>query len=169
MGQSMRVLVTWGSKRGGTEGIGRILATALEDLGIETVAVSSDGVVDLAGFDAAIIGGALYAGRWPRSVKQFARRHAKALRDIPVWLFSSGPLDDSANINVIPPTSQVNRLIEQTGARGHKTFGGRLKEDARGFPASAMAKNMAGDWRDEVQIREWAKDIAARLPLAVTR
>lgn len=33
----MRVLVTWGSKRGGTEGIGGLLADALEGHGPEVV------------------------------------------------------------------------------------------------------------------------------------
>jgi menaquinone-dependent protoporphyrinogen oxidase len=43
------------------------------------------------------------------------------------------------------------------------TFGGRLSPDARGFPASAMAKQMSGDWRDEEQVRSWAKEITAEL------
>jgi len=46
------------------------------------------------------------------------------------------------------------------------TFGGRLSPDARGFPASAMAKKHSGDWRNRDRIRGWAKDIATALPSA---
>jgi menaquinone-dependent protoporphyrinogen oxidase len=79
-----------------------------------------------------------------------------------VWLFSSGPLDGSAAED-IPPVPQVQELLERIGARGHVTFGGRLSADAKGFPASAMAKTHAGDWRDPERIRGWAADVAMDL------
>ena len=53
--------------------------------------------------------------------------------------------------------------MERTGARGHITFGGRLSPDASGFPASAMAKKHAGDWRDRAQVRQWARTVASQL------
>ncbi|MEZ5143227.1 MAG: hypothetical protein R2726_12020 [Acidimicrobiales bacterium] len=43
------------------------------------------------------------------------------------------------------------------------TFGGRLPADAKGFPASAMAKDHAGDWRDHDQVQAWAGDVAREL------
>lgn len=45
--------------------------------------------------------------------------------------------------------------MSRIGARGHVTFGGRLAADAKGFPASAMAKTRAGDRRDPEQVRHW--------------
>lgn len=57
--------------------------------------------------------------------------------------------------------------MQRVGAQGHATFGGRLARDARGFPASAMAKESAGDWRDAERIRAWAQGIAGALPTAV--
>jgi hypothetical protein len=56
--------------------------------------------------------------------------------------------------------------MERVGALGHVTFGGRLTPDARGFPASAMAKKRSGDWRNPSRIRAWAADIACALPTA---
>jgi menaquinone-dependent protoporphyrinogen oxidase len=53
--------------------------------------------------------------------------------------------------------------MARVGARGHCTFGGRLAPDARGFPASAMARTRAGDWRNQEQIREWAIEVARAL------
>lgn len=162
----MRVLIIWGSKRGGTEGIGRILAARLEARGLDVVATPAHRAPKPRGFDAAVIGGALYANRWHPSVRRFVRRHVKSLRQIPVWLFSSGPLDDSAERTMIPPTDQVSVIAEQIGAKGHVTFGGRLATDVRGFPARALAKEYAGDWRNPELIRSWADQLAAELPHA---
>lgn len=162
----MRVLVTWGSNRGGTEGIARTIADELRTLGIEVAAIPASNVRDLRGYDAAIIGGALYANRWHRDARRLVARHIADLRGIPVWLFSSGPLDTSAENSDIPPPSQVAVLMERIGACGHTTFGGRLSADAKGFPAAAMARKRSGDWRNPDRIRAWAGEVGRALPHA---
>ena len=88
--------LTWGSKHGGTEGITRIIADELETLGVEADLVPASEVRDLHGYHAAIVGGAVYANRWHRDARRLVARHIADLRRIPVWLFSSGPLDASA-------------------------------------------------------------------------
>jgi menaquinone-dependent protoporphyrinogen oxidase len=92
----MRVLVAWGSKRGGTEGIARIIADELRTLGVEAALAPASEVREVRGYGAAIVGGALYANRWHRDARRLVARHIADLRRIPVWLFSSGPLDASA-------------------------------------------------------------------------
>jgi hypothetical protein len=119
------------------------------------------------GFDALIIGGALYANRWPWKARRFVNRNVSALRALPVWMFSSGPLDESADEKAILPTRDVSILAERIGAQGHVTFGGRLEPTAKGFPASAMAKTHGGDWRNVERIRAWAAGIATSLPTAL--
>lgn len=165
----MRVLVTWGSEHGGTEGIGHTLAEALEARGHEVTAVKAREAPPVGAFDAVIVGGALYANRWHGDARRFVQRNVKALGRIPVWLFSSGPLDDSATHTDIAATGQVTVLAERIGAQGHVTFGGFLAKDEQGFPASAMAKEHAGDWRDPAHIRAWATEIADALPDAKPR
>ena len=165
----MRVLVTWGSKRGGTEGIALMIAEALAYQGIDVAALPARQMPRAAGFDAVIVGGALYANRWHPAARRFVSRRAKELRDKPVWFFSSGPLDASADERTIPPSRMVEALMERVGAQGHATFGGRLAPDAEGFPASAMAKQHAGDWRNPERIRAWASTIARELPMARPR
>jgi menaquinone-dependent protoporphyrinogen oxidase len=162
----MRVLVTWGSKRGGTEGIARIIADEFKALGVEAALIPASDVRDLGGYDAAIIGGALYANRWHGDARRLVARHIAGLRCMPVWLFSSGPLDASADGSDIPPPSQVAVLMERIGACGHTTFGGRLSADAKGFPAAAMAKKRSGDWRNPDRIRAWTGEVARALPHA---
>ena len=161
----MRIWIAWGSKRGGTEGIARMLAAQLRTRGHEVITRSA-AESQVRDVDAVIIGGALYASRWHRSACRFVARNEDVLRTVPTWFFSSGPLDDSAARGDIPPTRQVEILMDRVGALGHKTFGGRLAPDARGFPASAMAKKHAGDWRDPAMIEGWADELARALPFA---
>ncbi len=92
----MRVLVTWGSKRGGTAEIASTISDELKAVGVEVALMPASGVRELRGYDAAIIGGALYGNRWHRDARRLVTRHIAGLRRIPVCLFSSGPLDSSA-------------------------------------------------------------------------
>lgn len=162
----MRILITWGSKRGGTEGIARMLGEALHRDGLEVVLRPARQVGRIDGFDAVIVGGALYANRWHRDARTFVTRHLRALHRVPVWMFSSGPLDDSADRAEIAPPAQVQALMERAGALGHRTFGGRLAADAEGLAAREMAKKLAGDWRNPARIAAWADELARALPSA---
>lgn len=143
-----------------------MLAEDLQARGHQVIARSAADIHRVRDVDAVIVGGALYANRWHRAARQFVARNEAVLRTIPTWFFSSGPLDDSAVRGEIAPTRQVEILMERVGALGHKTFGGRLEPDARGFPASAMAKKHSGDWRDPTMIHAWAADLARALPFA---
>ncbi len=159
----MQVLIAYGSKRGGTAGLAEMIGDELAAAGLKTVVLPAREVRTLDGHDSVVIAGALYATRWHGDARRFARRHAAALRVRPVWLVSSGPLDDSAVTGTIPPVRHVARVMSQIGARGQVTFGGRLESTAKGFPASAMAKKKAGDWRDRTQVHTWASRVAEEL------
>jgi menaquinone-dependent protoporphyrinogen oxidase len=161
----MTVLVTYGSTRGGTEGLAATVADALRQEGLAVDVVPAGAVRGIGGYDAVVVGGALYAFRWHRDARRFVKRHTAELRKRPTYFFSSGPLDDSAAHGEIPPVKGVDALMRRVGARGHATFGGRLSPEAKGFPASAMAKKHAGDWRDPEQAGTWARSIAAQLAL----
>ena len=159
----MKVLVAYGSKRGGTAGLAEMIGSAFRALGISAEVRPAREVGDLDGYDAVVVAGALYANRWHRDARRFIRGHRKALYDRVVWLVSSGPLDGSAREGEIAPVPQVAALMELVRAQGHATFGGRLTPDASGFIASRLARSHAGDWRDSTHVDEWVEDIAALL------
>jgi menaquinone-dependent protoporphyrinogen oxidase len=150
----------------GTEGIAGMIADELRACGNEVTTRAANEVTAIEGYDAVLVGGGLYANRWQRDAVRLVNREIESLRRVPVWFFSSGPLDDSADSGTVPPTRQVQALMERVGARGHVTFGGRLSTDVEGFPAKAMAADHAGDWRNEEQIRGWARELASGLATA---
>jgi menaquinone-dependent protoporphyrinogen oxidase len=165
----MRALVVYGSKRGGTAGLAEMVGQAFRDVGHEVdVREGSERFEDLSAYDVVVIGGGLYANRWQKDARRFARRHQDLLRTRPVWLFSSGPLDDSAEKSDIGPTAQVAKAMVSLGARGHETFGGSLAPDVHGFPASSLAKTHAGDFRDRDHVRRWVQGICEELETGPT-
>jgi menaquinone-dependent protoporphyrinogen oxidase len=159
----MKVLVAYGSKRGGTAGLADMIGGELRRAGIEADVRPAHDVGSIHDVGAVVVVGALYASRWHRDARHFTRRYASQLRTLPVWLVSSGPLDDSAVDGAIPPVRQVDALLRRIGARGHVTFGGRLEVGARGFPARAMARKLTGDWRDPDHVHRWVASIAGEL------
>ena len=163
----MHVLVVYGSKRGGTAGLAEMIGDALVADGLMVDVRPALNLGSRTAYDAVIVAGALYASRWHRDARRFVRRNAEVLRGLPVWLVASGPLDASARAGEVPPVRQVARLVERIGARGQVTFGGRLEPDAKGFPASAMAKKVSGDWRDPEQVREFAALVARSMGVSV--
>lgn len=159
----MTILVTYGTKMHGTEGLAGMVADALRTEGFAVDVAPARDVGDVSGYDAVIVGGALYALRWHKDARRFVKHHVDELAERPTYFFSSGPLDDTAAAGDIPPVKGVQALMDQVHARAHVTFGGRLPADAEGFPASSMAKKHAGDWRDGEQVRSWVDSIVPGL------
>jgi menaquinone-dependent protoporphyrinogen oxidase len=162
-----RVLIAYGSKRGSTGEIAKAIAWTLEEMGLEVDVRPAAEVADVGPYGAVVLGGAVYMNRWHRDARRFGRRFAAALRDRPVWLFSSGPLDLTAEERKIPPVEFVANLAERIAARDHATFGGRLASHPSGYAASAMAKQVAGDYRNFAEIRAWASRIGREIGAAV--
>ena len=162
--QPNRILVAYGSKAGSTAGIAEMIGAALREDGFEVEVLPAGRVRDVAGYDAVMLGGALYANRWHRDARRFARRYAGDLRGRPVWLFSSGPLDASPEESPIAPVPGAAEAAKRLGAAGHVTFGGRIGPDASGWIARKMLQNgNGGDFRNESRVRAWAHERAAEL------
>lgn len=147
----MRVLIAYASKMGGTKGLAEMLGDEFARLGHEADVRPAGRVESITEYDAVIVGGALYILRWHADARRFVKRFHTHLAERPVWLFSSGPLDESAGEGGIQPVRFVRKTITRIGARGHMTFGGRLTDESRGLPV--------GDWRDPNQVRGWAEQI----------
>jgi menaquinone-dependent protoporphyrinogen oxidase len=152
----MNVLVTYGSQRGGTAELAGEVAAGIADQDHAVEVRSAEHVEGVQEWDAVVVGGALYAWNWTRDARQFVNRHRRQLGYLPVWFFSSGPLDESASQEQIQPTWPVRRLIDAVGARGHTTFGGRLEDPS-------MSQLPQGDWRDFDAARDWGREIGGEL------
>ncbi|MFB7169965.1 flavodoxin domain-containing protein [Streptomyces sp. NPDC056254] len=164
---SKRVLVAYGTTHGATAGIAEQIGKTLREDGLDAVVVPAGDVDDVRNYDAVVLGGAIYAGHWSGKAKRCAERNADLLRHRPVWLFSSGPLDRSAEERDIPPVPAVARQMQLIGAREHKTLGGSLTARTPGLLARSMLRQgKGGDFRDPDRIQTWAHHISAELSAA---
>mgnify|MGYP001035977263 FL=1 len=158
------VLVAYGTTNGSTAGIAEAVAGVLSKEGLVVDTAPAATVTDVGSYDAVVVGGALYAGRWHKDARRFLRRHRRALAERPLWLFSSGPLDASASEKDIPAVPGVRRAMVRLDARGHVTFGGCLQEGAKGRIARMIVRNgKGGDFRDFPEIEAWAARVADEL------
>ncbi|MFF8925904.1 flavodoxin domain-containing protein [Streptomyces longwoodensis] len=162
-----KVLITYGTTNGSTAKIAEAVAEVLRKEGLTAEARPAPSVASIETYDAVVVGGALYTGRWHRDARRFVRRHRRALAERPLWFFSSGPLDASASQRDTPPVSGVRRAMDRLGARAHVTFGGCLEESARGRAARMILRSgKGGDFRDFPAIEAWAERIAEELTAA---
>jgi len=163
----MTVLVAYASKRGSTAEIAETVAATLRREGLKVCLETAGDVGSLERFDAVVLGSAVYMKRWRGDARHFLKKHRKALRQMPFWVFSSGPVGDPARDDPAwsePPS--VVAKVEEMGSRGHVVFGGRVPAEPRGFMERAMVDGTPKQYRDRRdwdEIRAWAKQVASDL------
>jgi menaquinone-dependent protoporphyrinogen oxidase len=160
----MRVLVTYATKYGATAEIAAEVGKALSGAGNEVEVMPLDKVMTAEDYDAVILGSGVYAGHWLKAATRFVKDNETVLSTRPVWLFASGPLGDPPK-----PAQEAVELAqfgEAIGARGHRTFAGKMEKNDLSFVEKAVVaavRGEYGDFRDWGSVLEWAAQIADEL------
>jgi menaquinone-dependent protoporphyrinogen oxidase len=166
----MKVLVICGTRLGATRQIAERIAHRLEEAGLEARSVAPEEIAGDPVADAFVLGSGVYAGRWQKAMARFARSKASTLRQRPVWLFSSGPVGDTAVRSIATESKEAGELRRLLGARDHRVFAGALDRDTvEGSDLNRLERAITrrfipeGDWRDWHSIEAWADEIASAL------
>ncbi len=156
----MKLLVAVASRHGATAEIAARIAEWLEGEHLDVTLAAAGPRTRVAGFDAVVIGSAVYNGRWHDDARAFIEGHAEALRQVPVWLFSSGPLGDPPlPADESPDSFDFARLVD---AHGQRCFPGALDKSKLSLAERAVVVTLRapeGDFRDWDEIRAWAEEI----------
>jgi menaquinone-dependent protoporphyrinogen oxidase len=167
----VKVLVSAASKHGSTDEVARTIAEVLTESGHSAVVAAPETLTSLNGFDAAVIGSAVYYGKWMDAAKTFVDRHAASFDGRPVWLFSVGPLGDPPKPEADPV--DIPALVAKTRAREHRVFTGRLDKGRLSLGEKIIVRGVRaaeGDFRQWDEIRAWAREIAdALVPVGAGR
>jgi menaquinone-dependent protoporphyrinogen oxidase len=160
---TMRILVAYASKHGGTAEIADAIAARLRERGLDVdERPVLDATVDR--HDAVVLGSAVFVGSWMKEATAFAKANAEALARIPVWAFSSGPTDDPGEHAVSEKQhTEIDALLHP---REHRVFGGVLDPATLGFVERRvvkMVKAPIADRRDWDEIRAFGDEIADAL------
>jgi menaquinone-dependent protoporphyrinogen oxidase len=166
----MTVLIAYATVNGST---GEIAEWIGEELRVVGLAADVRPVAEVTGVDeyeAVVVGSAMYMAGWHAEARKFVHWFAGALARRPVWLFSSGPLDTSAEEAELPPGPQAAAILRKVNARGHITFGGKVSKDAHGWLGLVARRieteGRGGDFRNPERVRVWAREIATKLTTA---
>jgi menaquinone-dependent protoporphyrinogen oxidase len=156
-----RMLVTYGSVMGSTAEIAEWIGDELRrtQLDVTVADVATDPSPE--GYRGVVVGSAVYHGQWRPEAVHYLHRHRQTLRRTKLWLFQSGPCGGEGRAT--RPSPRMRWLAYRLQARGPVVFGGNL-DPARAtdkFSSWVTSASVAADYRDEVEIRSWARGIAA--------
>jgi menaquinone-dependent protoporphyrinogen oxidase len=157
-----RVLVVFSSRSGSTAGTADLIASVLGTAGLAVDCRPAGEVADLAAYRAVVLGSGVFVPRRASDGGGFLARHAVALRSLPVWLFSDGPIGggrergDGAAAGSGTAECPAVTVARAIGARGVATFGTLGMPDGDDPVASLLPA-------DAREVRAWARTIAAVL------
>ncbi len=178
----MKVLIAYASRAGSTKEIAEFIGEKLRGRGVEAEVQDVGSARAAGGYDAYVIGSALYMFHWMKDARQFLSKNRDLLAIRPVWLFSSGPVGvqktDSAGRDLrdasVSGPKEIEELKEAARPRDHHVFFGALYgEKLRGGigltyrfmqRSKAVRESMPdGDYRDWQDVATWADSIADSL------
>ena len=168
----MNVIIVVGSKHGSTRAIAEAVGDELRDHGLDVSIADADAAaISLDGYDAAVIGSAVYVGRWMKDARTFLEANRELLGKMPLWLFSSGPLGEASVQS--DDLADVRAFADDVRARDHRVFVGKLDKADLSIAERAAVRIVHvpyGDARKWGEIRSWAENIATELtaPLSST-
>lgn len=160
----MKVLVAHASKHGSTREIAQEVADVLTGRGVDATCVPADEVESVSGYDALVLGAAIYAGSWPKSAKKLVTKVVSEAPKVPSWVFSSGPVGNPLGPAEIP--AGPRELAAKLHLCEHKVLPGALDRSKlslleRGIVGAIKIDD--GDYRDWDAVRDWGGRIADRL------
>jgi len=154
-------LIAVGSRHGATTEIAEFLRDRLLEAGFAPVVRRASEVDSLAGFNAVIVGSAVYRGEWLRSARELAEWVIAVSEGRPMWFFSSGPVTAS-DIEMPAIPSDIAPLLTAPNVHGHRRFGGKIDSNELGPVERIMRPSAApsnGDFRDWYDVHQWAVEL----------
>jgi menaquinone-dependent protoporphyrinogen oxidase len=160
-----RVLVAFAGKHGATAEIAEAIADELRGAGLDVECRPAGDVKHVNGYDAVVLGSAVYMKRWQHEARRLLHKHRDELAARALWIFSSGPFGEHPDPAWAEPPKIVDEA-QKLGVRDHAVFGGRLPTEPKGFIEKAMVRDTppdVADLRDRDEIRRWAHAIAGEV------
>lgn len=164
-----KVLVAFASKHGSTRGIAHAVGGALHACGYDVRVLPAALVRSLDGFDAVVLGSAVYHDHWLWDGRRLLRRVHGQLDGRPAWLFSSGPTGGTPEGEQLVRTAcgpgtdapqTLSKALQGLPVQGHATFAGKVSDRASGMLERDVPR---GDWRSFRQIVSWGRMVGEEI------
>lgn len=160
----MKILLISSSRHGSTDEVAAVIAERLQAARIDVETRRPEDVASVEGYDAFILGSAVYMTKWTPEAVAFTERFHDALKASPVWAFSVG-LSGLPKGKVADPM-RIGPVLLALDPEDHMTFAGRFDPSQLNLRERSIAKlggASEGDYRDWDEVRQWADAIATSL------
>lgn len=164
---SDRILVTYASRFGATQGVAAAIARVVREAGAEADLVPAVDAEDISPYRAVILGSPINNGHWLPSAIEFVNRHRDELKGKPIAYFVVGltlrqdtPKNRAKMAEVIKYLPPVN--LVDTGF-----FAGSVKQIP--WPlrlVRILVNRVTGDLRNWDAIENWTRKLLPRLGVA---
>ncbi|GAP20270.1 flavodoxin domain-containing protein [Leptolinea tardivitalis] len=167
---SEKILVTYATKYGSTQGVAKAIADELQSKGFLIDFYPAREVKSLSGYDAVVLGSPLYIGSFLSDASRFLSRFKSDLERIPCALFVLGPLEKNPRdmVEVQVQLDNIMNRISWFKPMIVEIFTGAMDIEKFRFPDSLLKIMPVGkdnplfktyDGRDWEAIRAWADSL----------
>jgi menaquinone-dependent protoporphyrinogen oxidase len=162
-----KILVSYASKTGFTEGVAEVIGKTLAEGGAEVDVLPLQSVASLEGYRAVVLGSAINGGKWLPEVSSFLQTHQERLRQLPtafflVCLMQANP----ARHPLVGQFLAAERALVKPVAEGRfvggfdtKKFNFLTRLGIRFFTAYCGLGFRTGDFRDPAAVRAWTTSL----------
>ncbi len=164
------ILLAYASRFGSTKEVAEAIASTLRATGAEVDLQPAPDVKGLDGYDAVVLGAAIYNGQWHPDAHGFLSHHQEGLKWVPVAIFALGPLSTSAGAMRNSLRQLDKELLKYPWLKpvAVSMFAGKYDPSKPGL--SFFERLMpASDQRDWDAIRSWAETLPIQLNRVLSR
>jgi menaquinone-dependent protoporphyrinogen oxidase len=165
---SERILVAYASRAGSTAEVAEVVGQILREGGAEVDVYPVGDVHSLAGYDALVLGSAIWVGKPLPEALQFATAQQQALAGLSVAYFilcdtlrEDTPANRATAHGYVTPLEQIKQPVSLGLFAGKKDFS--TVHPLLRWLLKHVVKLPEGDWRDWERIRAWAAALALQL------
>jgi len=158
------ILLAYASRFGSTQEVAETIADTLRETGLEVDLQPMQEVKTLDRYSAVVLGAAIYNAKWNADAHQFVMQHQDALTQLPVAIFTLGPLSSSEAAKRNSRRQLDSELAKYPWLKpvALEIFAGKYDPSKPGL--NFFEKFLpARDYRDWDAIRAWAMGLSARL------
>ena len=158
------ILLAYASRFGSTQEVAETIASTLSEAGLEVDLQPMQEVKSLDRYDAIVLGAAIYNAKWPAEAHQFVSQYQDTLTQLPVAIFTLGPLSSSEAAKRNSRRQLNSELTKYPWLKpvAVEIFAGKYDPSKPGmgfFDRFVPAR----DLRNWDAIRAWANELSAEL------
>ena len=158
------ILLAYATRFGSTQEVAETIASTLSEAGLEVDLQPMQEVKSLDRYDAVVLGAAIYNAKWNVLAHQFVSQYQDALAQLPVAIFTLGPLSASEAAKRNSRRQLDSELTKYSWLKpvAVEIFAGKYDPSKPGlnfFERFLPAR----DYRNWDAIRAWANELSAQL------